>query len=234
MLKILAFNLLKFIALSYLGQNIKKLRQVKGLSQQAFAELFELKRANISSYEEQRAEPKLEYVIKIANYFSIPLNDFIERQLSVNEILKFEDYFEENIQNNETTFSEIPFLNREKIIGNQSFYNQLNSLPKINFPIYNKSQLLAIEMNSSIPHHHLIEKPDGAILFFEAVDLNNLHLINQSTGLFWNENDLFLGKFKTENSKIFLELNEWKVIELNMNEPNNFWVLYGIYAKHNA
>ena len=50
------------------GTNIKKIRAAKNLSQQAFADLFELTRGNISSYEENRAEPKLETAIKIANH----------------------------------------------------------------------------------------------------------------------------------------------------------------------
>ena len=33
-----------------IGENIKKLRQVKNLTQQAFADLFEVSRGNISSY----------------------------------------------------------------------------------------------------------------------------------------------------------------------------------------
>lgn len=40
--------------MSKVGRNIKKIRSVKGLSQQAFAYLFSLTRGNISSYEELR------------------------------------------------------------------------------------------------------------------------------------------------------------------------------------
>ena len=72
-----------------IGANIKKIRTAKGLSQQSFADLFELTRGNISSYEENRAEPRLETSLRIANHFSIPLEHFISRNLTVNEILKF-------------------------------------------------------------------------------------------------------------------------------------------------
>ena len=72
-----------------IGANIKKIRTAKGLSQLAFAELFELTRGNISSYEENRAEPRLETALRIANYFCIPLEAFITRTLTINEILQF-------------------------------------------------------------------------------------------------------------------------------------------------
>lgn len=218
--------------MSFLGQNIKKLRQVKGLSQQAFAEIFELKRANISSYEEKRAEPKLEYVIKIANYFGIPLNDFIEKSLSVNEILKFGDYFEETNINKFKNLTEIPFLNRENLTKNEEFIQNLHLLPQIKFPIYSKNKLIALEMDSSISHHSDFVNPDGTILFFKNIDLNNLHLItHNSFGLVWNENEFFLGKFRINGAQIHLELNDWKSIELNPDNPQHFWIQYGAYNK---
>lgn len=75
--------------MGHIGKNIKKIRNVKGLSQQAFADLFELTRGNISSYEEMRAEPKIDILLEIAKYFGIPLEDFIQKDLSVNEMLHF-------------------------------------------------------------------------------------------------------------------------------------------------
>ena len=54
--------------MSYFGKNIRKIRNVKKLSQQAFAELFELKRGTLGAYEEERSEPRIETIIKIANH----------------------------------------------------------------------------------------------------------------------------------------------------------------------
>ena len=55
--------------MSYFGKNIRKIRSLKSLSQQAFAELFDLKRGTLGAYEEGRSEPKLETLIKIASNF---------------------------------------------------------------------------------------------------------------------------------------------------------------------
>lgn len=217
--------------MSYLGQNIKKLRQVKGLSQQAFAEIFELKRANISSYEEKRAEPKLEFVIKIANYFSIPLNDFIEKPLSVNEILKFGDYFEDGKVTGTKKLSEIPFLDRENSLRHEQYFANKANLPQLHFPIYSKNELLSIEMNSNIPHHLNFDYEDGAILFFENLDVNNIHLINDALGLFWNEKDLYLGKYQQKKETVKLILNDWKENDFDLKISVHFWVLIGVFNK---
>lgn len=75
--------------MSFFGKNIKKIRSVKGLSQQGFAELFDLKRATLGAYEEGRSEPKIETLIKVANYFSIQIDALLTNELTVNELLKF-------------------------------------------------------------------------------------------------------------------------------------------------
>ena len=73
--------------MSFFGTNIKKIRQVKGLSQKAFADLFELNRGVISAYEEGRAEPKIDTLLKVAHYFNLDINDFLTKPLQVNNLV---------------------------------------------------------------------------------------------------------------------------------------------------
>ena len=73
-----------------LSKNIKKLRLFKSLNQTEFAELFGLKRSSIGAYEEARAEPKLEALIKISDYFDLTIDDIVKSELTVNKIAKFE------------------------------------------------------------------------------------------------------------------------------------------------
>jgi len=75
--------------MSLIGKNIKKIRTLKKLSQSNFAELFSISRASIGSYEEERAEPKIDKIIEIANYFSIDINILLKKELTVNEISGF-------------------------------------------------------------------------------------------------------------------------------------------------
>jgi len=52
------------------------------MSQSAFAEVFGLKRTAVGAYEEERAEPKVDLFVKIANYFGISLEDLVCRSLA--------------------------------------------------------------------------------------------------------------------------------------------------------
>lgn len=77
--------------MSFFGTNIKKIRQVKGLSQKAFADLFDLNRGVISSYEEGRAEPKIETILKVANHFNLNLDKLLTEILQVNQLVSVSD-----------------------------------------------------------------------------------------------------------------------------------------------
>jgi transcriptional regulator with XRE-family HTH domain len=68
--------------MSFFGQNIRFLRNSRQMSQSAFAEVFGLKRTAVGAYEEERAEPKVDLFVKIANYFGISLEDLVCRSLA--------------------------------------------------------------------------------------------------------------------------------------------------------
>jgi len=61
------------------------------MSQTEFADLFELKRTALGSYEEGRAEAKIDTVIKIADYFQLTLDQLLRKELTINEIFHFRD-----------------------------------------------------------------------------------------------------------------------------------------------
>ena len=71
---------------SYIGQNIKKIRQAKNISQSEFAALFQLSRPTVGAYEEGRTEPKIETLIEIARYFSISIDVLLTRELDSKDV----------------------------------------------------------------------------------------------------------------------------------------------------
>ncbi|MCD6556870.1 MAG: helix-turn-helix transcriptional regulator [Bacteroidales bacterium] len=77
--------------MSYIGKNIRKIRMSKKMTQTEFAELFDLKRTAVGSYEEGRAEPKIDTLIKIADYFKLSLDSLLRKELSINEIFRFRE-----------------------------------------------------------------------------------------------------------------------------------------------
>jgi DNA-binding XRE family transcriptional regulator len=75
---------------SILARNLRKLRSFKNLNQTEFAELFELNRPTIGSYEEGRSEPKLATLQRIAQHFNLTIDDLFSKELTVNQIAGFD------------------------------------------------------------------------------------------------------------------------------------------------
>ena len=61
------------------------------MTQTEFADLFELKRTALGSYEEGRAEAKIDTIIIIADYFKLSLDQLLRKELTINEIFHFKD-----------------------------------------------------------------------------------------------------------------------------------------------
>ncbi|MFI8377998.1 helix-turn-helix domain-containing protein [Leeuwenhoekiella sp. NPDC079379] len=158
--------------MSFFGKNIRKIRSVKTLSQQSFAELFDLKRGTLGAYEEGRSEPKIETLIKIANYFSIPIDDLLTRELTVNELLKFKGDLTEQLEAiNKERFTTIPCITEK------------NSADYINY--FDKNSFIADMVHVEVPID--IKTP------LRAYIITNLEMSSQDQGLF--PKDWVIGEF---------------------------------------
>lgn len=163
--------------MSFFGKNIKKIRSVKRLSQQSFAELFNLKRATLGAYEEGRSEPKIDTIIKIANYFSIPIDNLLTSELTVNNLLQFkEDLTLETEKLSKETFTTIPCVTEKTVTEYTKHHNKtsfIDDLPKIQLPINSQKKL-------------------------RAYTVSNLEMANHNNGLY--PNDIVIGEFTPNNT----------------------------------
>jgi len=145
--------------LSYIGENIKKIRTAKNISQAEFANLFDLGRASVGAYEEGRSEPKIDTIIQIANTFSVSIDVLLKRELTVAEIFSL-GLVNEKLNRahklaegaaQKALASEIPLLRYGEFVNylvqgeNQDF---VKSLPTITVPETN-SALMAFEVEGS-------------------------------------------------------------------------------------
>jgi len=68
--------------MSCIDKNIKTLRKFKNLSQEGLADALKIQRSRLASYEEGRAEPPYDLLIKIGDYFHVALDALIRADLS--------------------------------------------------------------------------------------------------------------------------------------------------------
>ena len=61
----------------YLAQNLKYLRERKGLSQREFSADLGLSRATVGNWETGERKPDIEMIIRLAEYFGVSLDDLV-------------------------------------------------------------------------------------------------------------------------------------------------------------
>ena len=75
--------------MNFLSKNIKHLRTLKGLTQEQFAEKLNVSRSRISSYEENRAIPPIDFLMDFSDFFNISIDLLAKNDLTKATDLNF-------------------------------------------------------------------------------------------------------------------------------------------------
>lgn len=83
--------------MNYIATNIKHLRGLKNLSQQDLAEILNVSRSRIGSYEEKRSAPTIEFLISLSKHFKITIDLLLKYDLSKSNATTFIQLNEQRI-----------------------------------------------------------------------------------------------------------------------------------------
>ena len=216
--------------MSLFGKNIRKIRSVKSLSQQSFAEVFDLKRGTLGAYEEGRSEPKIETIIKIANYFSIPIDDLLTNELTVNQLSRF-SMDSEYLQNKK---EEIPMLEIPCIIESsmkeyiRCFENKnyIADLPQIKLPLQSHQELRAFliqDLEMSIDDDGLF--PNDIVIGRKVEKKDWQKLEGLELYIIVSTDEIIVRRVLIENDSFILKADHPKIKEkhLKLSGINELW-----------
>lgn len=65
-----------------ISDNLRYLRKKKGLTQQQFADLMEIKRSLVGAYEEDRADPRYDLLKKFALFYELTIDELINERIN--------------------------------------------------------------------------------------------------------------------------------------------------------
>jgi transcriptional regulator with XRE-family HTH domain len=220
--------------MSVIGINIKKIRSVKGLNQTDFANLFGLTRANIGSYEELRAEPKIETIIKIATYYKLSIEKLVRKELTVNDISNFDVFSKLPVSTNSISKDEVMFItkkNLEKYPKNKTDKAYLAGLSKIVFPFGNEgSNKVALYNEGNELYFNNEGFLHGDILFLEKFLLKKACL--GLLGVVVDEEAIYKGIIYFDSKKIIVKpLNpNLKESIVKVSKKIEIWKIVGRYS----
>lgn len=172
--------------MSFFGTNIKKIRQVKGLSQKAFADLLDLNRGVISSYEEGRAEPKIETILKVASHFNLDLDKLLTETLQTAQLLNVsgadqlilfpETTVNETLSLQENNSKNHPVL--QKILASVDLIYEFTTEKQL-LPQYHYGDIIFLNRADlkNDPTYNLLVYTDGNLQYASRADKQNLYKI---------------------------------------------------------
>ena len=125
--------------MSYLGSNIKYLRNRKKWSQASLAEQLDVPRSSLSDYERGHTFPGIDCLVKICEIFDVSLDDLVRTQLSHKdlEIIRNKDLRVLAISVDSDNKSNIELVDTKAEAGYLEQFNNpeyIRDLPKISFP----------------------------------------------------------------------------------------------------
>ncbi len=216
------------------GKNLKKIRSVRNLSQQEFADIFDLKRATLGAYEEERSNPKLETVVKIANHFSISIDELLTKELTVNRLLRFNEAITTEYSYRNDEFEAIkcitPEVKEEFIL---QFANIISNtdLPTIKLPnVTGKDKIAFVIDDLTMSGGSAGFYPKDIIIGTE-IPLNELDNLNGELAVALANEQLYFRKLTHNNNAVMLTANHPGVepILLNTTDIKAVWKIIHVF-----
>lgn len=231
--------------MSKIGQNIKKIRSAKKLNQTQFAELFDLTRGSVGAYEEGRAEPKIETIIHIANYFSLSIDLLLKKEITVNDLFHFDVFhqklneahsFERSLEE-ETSKSGIELVyikNQLEYVVSRSKKDFIANLPKIDLPVDFKGTARAFELDGSEMEYNQNGLHHGDILLCGQTSAQKEIKIGQ-VYVMVHKNGILSRRLKGKTKDIYIMTADdpnYLDDEIIKKDVNEIWRVHGVYSTY--
>lgn len=215
--------------MSHAGTNIRKIRALKGISQAKLAKQLNINRASIGSYEEGRAEPKLETLLKIANLFSITVEQLVEAELKMNDLIGFKLEGEAPAsQGSSSTAQKIPlFYPHEILILKEQHISGFSN--HISLPLPRGVQRASFSSSDYSMHTKTNGPVPGDLLICEYCETPVIGVpMVVAHSKKWN-----FGRLKEISKKkatLQFDNRNYPPIEIDLSGTHSFWVLKGVYS----
>lgn len=146
--------------MNFIANNIKHLRELKNQTQEYFANELEISRERVASYEQGRSSPPVEVLIRLSEYFRLPIDVLIRNDLSKTEDVSFLRIGRQRIlfpiQVNENNEDMVEIVSEDASAGylrgysDPEYIDSLNSL-KLPFLPTGKHRAFPIKGDSMLP-----------------------------------------------------------------------------------
>ncbi len=231
--------------MSIIGKNIKKIRAVKKISQTDFASLFDLSRGSVGSYEEGRAEPKIDAIIKIANRFGLSIDLLLTKELTVNELYKFDIFKEEYasdaihrmiVQDKDLSKEDTPLVMKdhflEYVVNNQN-KDYINNLPLVRLPNVQHERTRGFEVSDqSMELYGKGLHPGDILSCFPVAESVYADALPEKVYVVVNKKGIFVRRLRKQRTTLVFEADNpsFASLEIAPGDLLELWQVDGFYS----
>ena len=217
--------------MKFISKNIRHLRHLKGLTQEVLSEDLGVTRSRISSYEEGRSAPTIELLIKLSDYFKLPIDILLRNDLTKAKDSSFIEVGNQRVLfpitvdvENDNLIEVVPVKASAGYLAGYDDPEYIEQLQKIKLPFLptGKHRAFPIKGDSMLP------MKDGAFVVGRFVEERN-DITNGKTYVLITQNDGLVYKrvynqIDTTNSLLLVSDNtSYKPYEIPIDEVLELW-----------
>lgn len=211
--------------------NIRHLRHLKKLSQEALAEDLNVTRAKIASHEAGRTVPNIELLIKLSDYFKIPIDILLRKDLTKTKDLSFIEIGNKRVlfpiqvdNHNDNLIEVVPVKATAGYLAGYDDPEYIEQLQKIKLPFLptGKHRAFPIKGDSMLP------MKDGSYVIGRFIE-DRGDIINGKTYVLLTVNDGMVYKrvynqIQDKGSLLLVsDNNNYKPFEVPIDEVMEIW-----------
>lgn len=227
--------------MSVIGKNIKKIRGIKHISQSEFADIFDISRASIGAYEEGRAEPRLETIIHIANYFSISIDTLLTKQLSTAELREYDITDGSPLppsanKDKDSSKEDTPLVKRDsyvEYIVNYQHKDYINHLPFVRLPDTPHQKSRAFEVQNDAMEANRKGLLKGDILSCAPVNFTpEKKLTKDGVYVIVTNDDIYVRRYDHADDDLYFRADNpnYEMLKIYRDKILELWRVIGFYS----
>ena len=213
------------------AKNIRHLRKLKGLTQEGLSEDLKVTRSRISSYEENRSAPTIEMLIKLSDYFKVPIDILLRNDLTKAKDSSFIEIGNQRVlfpitvdEDNENLIEIVPVKASAGYLAGYDDPEYIEQLEKIKLPFLptGKHRAFPIKGDSMLP------MKEGSFVVGRFIEDRN-EIVDGKTYVLITLNDGMVYKrvynqIKESNSLLLISDNkDYKAFEVPIDEVLELW-----------
>lgn len=161
--------------MSFAGKNLKYLRKLRGWTQEDFAAKLKIKRSLLGAYEEERAEPRLEVLEMVSEFFKVSLDELFLKDLTETKSSYIAKRRAQKLASEPTIIQFVPMKAAAGYLNGYADPEFIDELNTFTLPMLAPGEYRAFEILGD----SMLPTPSGSIIVGEKIaDLEGLKSSN--------------------------------------------------------